>query len=159
VRSGELAQVSGVSTDSLRHYERLRILPKPPRTNGGYRNYPPSSLARVRLIRSALSIGFSLPEVAAVLKLRDSGAFPCHEARKIAQAKLVQVRVQLRELNRMRRQLERILDDWDTKLAQSQRGKPARLLESLPQIARRSITKSARVTFRARNKPTNGDIP
>ena len=62
MRAGELARLSGVSGDSLRHYERLGILPKPPRTNGGYRNYSSSSLARVRLIRGVLSIGFSLPE-------------------------------------------------------------------------------------------------
>jgi len=143
MRSGELARVCGVSADSLRHYERLGILPRPPREfptthHRGYRNYPSDSVARVRIIRSALSIGFSLPEVAAVLKLRDGGEFPCHEARKVAKLKLEQVRAQLKELTRMRRQLEGILHDWDIKLAHARKGKPARLLESLPHSNKRA---------------------
>src|ERR1035438_9852874 len=131
MRSGELARLSGISSDSLRHYERLGLLPKPPRTSGGYRNYPSSSVSRVRLIRLALSIGFSLPEVGAVLKLRDGGGFPCYSARNIARSKLEQVRVQLRDLDVMRRQLEKILEDWDVQLARSPQGKPARLLEGV----------------------------
>ena len=136
MRSGELARVSGVSADSLRHYERLGILPKPPRTDGGYRDYPPSSLDRVRLIRRALGIGFSLPEVAAVLKLRDGGEFPCREARRLAGSKLEQVRDQIKDLNLMRRQLEKILQDWDIKLAGAWKGQRAYLLEGLPQTAK-----------------------
>jgi hypothetical protein len=60
VQSGELSRLAGISTDTLRHYERLGVLPKPPRTNGGYRD-PANSLERVRLIQSALKVGsFSL---------------------------------------------------------------------------------------------------
>jgi len=77
VQSSELASLTGVSTDTLRHYERLGLLPKPPRTNGGYRDYPPHSLDRVRLIRRALSIGFSLPELTTILEMRDRGEVPC----------------------------------------------------------------------------------
>jgi MerR family transcriptional regulator, mercuric resistance operon regulatory protein len=156
MRSGELARLSGVSADSLRHYERLGILPKPPRdfamaNNGGYRNYPSSSVARVRLIRSSLSIGFSLPELAAVLKLRDGGEFPCDQVRKIAGVKLEQLRAQLKELTRMRRQLEGILSTWDSKLARTRNGKPARLLEALPQVPKRNIAtlKYAETRYRA----------
>ena len=60
MRSGELARLVGVSTDTLRHYERLGLLEIPARTSGGYREYSSGSLERVRLIRRALSIGFSL---------------------------------------------------------------------------------------------------
>jgi len=72
VRSGELARLAGVSTDTLRHYERLGLLPKAQRTEGGYRQYTAQSLERVRLIRRALTIGFSLPELTVILKMRRS---------------------------------------------------------------------------------------
>jgi len=60
MHSGQLARQSGVSTDTLRHYERLGLLSLPQRTPGNYREYPPTSQQRVELIRRALTIGFSL---------------------------------------------------------------------------------------------------
>jgi DNA-binding transcriptional MerR regulator len=140
--SGELARRSGVSTDSLRHYERLGVLARPPRTVGGYQDYPPTSLDRVRLIRNALSIGFSLAELTAVLKLRDRGKFPCREARRIAETKLNQLRVQIKDLTAMRRQIETILKDWDARLVRTGTGKPARLLENLPDALPRTRLQS-----------------
>jgi DNA-binding transcriptional MerR regulator len=73
MQSGELSRLAGVSPDTLRHYERLSIIPKPPRTNGGYRDYPANSLDRVRLIQSALKVGFSLSELATILQMREHG--------------------------------------------------------------------------------------
>jgi DNA-binding transcriptional MerR regulator len=132
VQSGELSRLAGISTDTLRHYERLGVLPKPPRTNGGYRDYPANSLDRVRLIQSALKVGFSLPELATILRMRDRGDVPCHRVRAIAEHKLEEVKQQINDLLGMRDQLERILKDWDARLARTGKGKPARLLESLP---------------------------
>lgn len=131
MQSGELARLAGLSSDTLRHYERLGILPKPPRTAGGYRDYPSHTLERVRLIRRALSVGFSLPELTTILKIRDQGGVPCHRVRSIAQAKLAQVKEKIRELVVMRKQLEQILEKWDVKLARVPEGEQARLLETL----------------------------
>lgn len=132
VQSGELSRLAGISTDTLRHYERLGVLPKPPRTNSGYRDYPANSLDRVRLIQSALKVGFSLPELVTILRMRDRGDVPCHRVRAIAEHKLQEVKQQINDLLGMRDQLERILKDWDARLARTGKGKPARLLESLP---------------------------
>ena len=63
MRSGQLAHLTGVITDTLRHYERLRLLPQPQRTPGNYRDYPPASQQRVELIQGALAIGFCLSEL------------------------------------------------------------------------------------------------
>ncbi|MDQ3744132.1 MAG: MerR family transcriptional regulator, partial [Acidobacteriota bacterium] len=71
--SGELARLAGVSTDTLRHYERKGVLPKPRRLGNGYRKYPTNSVERVRLIRRALSVGFTLDELGKFLKARDRG--------------------------------------------------------------------------------------
>ena len=67
LRSGELARLTGVSADTLRHYEKLGILPTSQRTNGGYRMFPPSSVERVRLAQRALQVGFSLSELWEIL--------------------------------------------------------------------------------------------
>jgi MerR family transcriptional regulator, copper efflux regulator len=130
VRSGELAQRTGVSTDTLRHYERLRLLPMPPRTQGGYRDYPERAAERVRLIRNALSLGFSLAEVTEILTIRDAGGAPCRKTVAIARTRVRQLDVHIRELLGARKQLQRVLRDWDRRLAKSRGEMPAKLLEN-----------------------------
>jgi DNA-binding transcriptional MerR regulator len=132
MRSGELAQRAGVSPDSIRHYERLGLLKAPPRTNGGYRNYPPEALDRVRMVRRALGVGFSLNELAKILRVRDSGGIPCQSVLAAAATKRKHLDQQISELNAMRRQLDLILKDWSARLAGTKKGQPARLLENLP---------------------------
>ncbi|HYV10793.1 MAG TPA: heavy metal-responsive transcriptional regulator [Pyrinomonadaceae bacterium] len=139
--SGELAELTGVSRDSLRHYERKGVLPRPLRGQNGYRRYPPEALQRVQLVRRALSVGFTLDELAKVLKVRDAGGAPCEEVRKLAAQKLLNVQDQLRELTALRDDLQETLKDWDTRLSGLAIGKRASLLESLavdPKPAKRS---------------------
>lgn len=78
MQSSELARLVGVSTDTLRYYERLRLLPAAPRSASGYRLFPAQALDRVRLIRGALAIGFSVRELAAILAERDRGGPPAN---------------------------------------------------------------------------------
>jgi len=129
--SGELAKLAGVSSDTLRHYERVGVLPRPPRTQSGYRRYPPSAVDRVRLIRRALAIGFSLDELRRVLQVRDRGGAPCRHVRDLAASKLTQLEQRIVELEALRDQLRGLLQDWDGRLARTPDGQPARLLESL----------------------------
>jgi DNA-binding transcriptional MerR regulator len=129
--SGELADLAGVSRDTLRHYERKGVLPRPLRSHNAYRQYPPEALPRVQLIRRALSVGFTLDELARVLKVRDAGGAPCEEVRKMAAQKLLNVQDQLRELTALRDDLQKTLQDWDARLAQRGKGKQANLLEGL----------------------------
>ncbi len=113
-RSGELAKLTGVSTDTLRFYERNRLLPFAPRAANGYRCYPPESLERVLLIRRALGLGFSVAELARVLKARDSGGAPCKTVRALAGEKLEQIEAQMKELLRFRKEF----DPCDQRLGQ-----------------------------------------
>jgi DNA-binding transcriptional MerR regulator len=131
MRSGELAQLSGVSTDTLRHYERIGVLAKAPRTKSGYRQYPPSALDRVRLVRRAISVGFTLEELARVLRIRDKGGTPCRQVRDLALAKLEGVERRLEELELVRDHLQMLLKDWDDRLARTAPGQRAGLLDSL----------------------------
>lgn len=129
--SGELADLAGVSRDTLRHYERKGVLPRPLRGHNSYRQYPPEALQRVQLVRRALSVGFTLDELARVLKVRDAGGAPCEEVRTLAAQKLVNVQDQLRELSALRDELQQTLSDWDARLARRPRGRRVNLLESL----------------------------
>ncbi len=137
MRPGELARQLGVSTDTLRHYERQGLLPIPPRTSGGYRNYPPQALERASLIRRALSVGLSLSDLKTILKIRDQGGVPCQRVRTMADAKLRQLEQQIKDLLAMRDQLRRVLRSWNMRLAHTPKGERARLLEHLPREAGR----------------------
>ena len=132
MRSSELARRAGVSTDALRHYERVGVLPRPQRTAGNYRVYPASALDRVRLVRRCLAFGFSLSELARIFNVRDRGGIPCHQARELGKVKLAEVEQRLAELSALRAQLKEVLRDWDRRLARTSNSERAGLLESLP---------------------------
>jgi DNA-binding transcriptional MerR regulator len=131
LRAGELARLAGVSTDTLRHYERKGVLPSPRRSANGYREYPAEALARVALVRRALSVGFTLDELAQILRARARGVAPCREVRELAARKLAGVEERLRELRAVREELRSALADWDSRLAGTKAGERAGLLESL----------------------------
>ncbi len=130
LRSGELARVAGVSTDTLRHYERKGLL-APARAANGYREHPQAALDRVLLIRRALAVGFGLDDLARILQTRDQGGMPCREVRTLAVTKLDAVEAQIIELIRLRDDLREMVHDWDVKLAETPVGERARLLETL----------------------------
>ena len=131
-RSGELAKRAGVSTDTLRHYERLGLLPRPRRRENGYREYPGEALARVRLIRNALAIGLTLAELEPILRQRSMGKAPCRQVRALAGSRLKDVEARLVELAAFRDALAEVLRAWDARLEDVPAGVQAKLLESLP---------------------------
>lgn len=135
LRSGELARLAGVSTDLLRHYERIRIVQPPQRAANGYRQYPAGTLSRVRTVRRALSMGFSLSELARIFAVRDRGGAPCRSVRALAEEKLRQTEQTLVELKALRRQLRELLPDWDSRLAKTPVGRRAELLDSLAAVS------------------------
>jgi len=129
--AGELARLSGVSTDTLRHYERKGVLPRPQRLGNGYRKYPANSVHRVRLIRRALAVGFTLDELSRFLKARDRGQAPCHEVRALAAEKLSELESRLSEMQALRDELLATLVDWDRRLSSKGGGQRAGLLDAL----------------------------
>jgi len=129
-RIGDLAEASGVSTDTLRHYERKGVL-RSKRAGNGYREYAPDSLERVRVIRKALAIGFTLAELKEILAVFDRGGVPCHQVRSLAASKLSQIEVHLKEVISLRDELRDALKDWDRRLAKTPSGERANLLTTL----------------------------
>lgn len=87
-RSGKLATLCGVSADTIRHYEKLGLLTKPVRSQGGYRLYPENALVRVQTIRSSLKAGFRLAELAEIFNERDAGGAPCKRVAALAAQKI-----------------------------------------------------------------------
>src|SRR5215470_15633694 len=128
LRSGELARLAGVSRDTLRHYERQGLLPAPLRSQANYRMYSAAAVDRVRLIRGALAIGFSVEELAPLLRQRDSGGIPCRTVDQLARRKLTELDQRIAELSALRAVLARTVRSWKKQLNGS-RGHPARLLE------------------------------
>lgn len=150
LRSGELARLAGVSSDTLRHYERKGVLRPPARSANGYRIYPPDAIDRVRLVRAALSIGFTLDELAEVLGQREAGRAPCRRVRSIAAGKLAEAEARLEELTALVASLRRLVAEWDARLAGVPENAPAGLLESLA-LGQKPATR-ARVTLERRTK-------
>ncbi len=130
-RSGELARAVGISTDALRHYERLGVLPRAPRTTSGYRLYPPDSLERVKNVRHALQLGFTLPELAEILRIRDHGGAPCRRVLRLLQEKLDALQEHITELQQTQKYMESMVGEWRDRVAQGQPGEKVFLLRSL----------------------------
>ena len=137
ILTGELARTCGVSPDTIRHYERVGVIPRASRGANGYRSFPRAAVERVRLVRRALAIGFSLEEIAGILRRRDDGAPPCRTVRAMAGEKLADLDRRIAEMTAMREELQGILEEWDGKLASTREGEPARLLEQLKDRERR----------------------
>jgi DNA-binding transcriptional MerR regulator len=98
MRIGTLAGAVGVTAKTVRFYEQRGLLPAPPRTSGGYRDYSDEVVQRLRFIRDAQSAGLALAEIQHVLDLRDSGRSPCGEVTSLIVEHLQQVERQLTHL-------------------------------------------------------------
>jgi DNA-binding transcriptional MerR regulator len=131
LRSTQLARMAAVSPDTLRHYERKGLLPAPLRSGNGYREYPSEALARVQLVRRAVALGFTLDELARIVKVRDEGGAPCRDVRALAATKLVLLEGRVAELQRACDRLRSVLEHWDTLLDATPAGKRAALLDAL----------------------------
>ncbi len=107
------------------------MIRRPPRQANGYRSYPPETLARVQLIRRSLAIGFTLNELAEILRGRDGGGAPCRKVRNLTATKLENIEERLRELVTLRDELRATLKQWDVALAKTPAHQRSGLLESL----------------------------
>jgi MerR family mercuric resistance operon transcriptional regulator len=96
---GTLAEAAGVNVETIRFYQRKGLMPEPDRPYGSIRRYGAADLARVRFIKAAQRLGFSLDEIGELLKLEDGAR--CSEARQLAERKLVDVRRKLGDLQRI----------------------------------------------------------
>ena len=109
---GKLAERAGVNVETIRYYQRRGILDEPQKPLGGYRRYPVDTAKRVRFIKRAQALGFTLEEVTGLLRLNDAGT--CAETRELAARKLALIEQKLTDLGVMRKALARLVRACDT---------------------------------------------
>ena len=109
MKIGEAAAASGCHIETIRYYERVGLLPAPARTEGGYRQYTDGQVQRMRFITRGRELGFSLDEIRSLLALADDESLSCGDVDRLARQHLEEIRVRVRELNRMVRELERTI--------------------------------------------------
>lgn len=107
---GQVAKGAGVSVQAVRYYERLGLLPTTNRTPAGYRIYGPESVDRLRFIRQAQGLGFSLDEIKEILRLRYEGQSPCDCVRNLLKKRLETIEHEIRQLVRFRHDLRKTLE-------------------------------------------------
>jgi MerR family mercuric resistance operon transcriptional regulator/MerR family gold-responsive transcriptional activator of gol and ges genes len=106
---GRLAKAVGVNIQTVRYYERLKLLEPTDRKPSGYRLYDGASLKRLRFIKNAQALGFTLHEIAELLNLRVSSIARCGDVQRKAQDKLAQVAAKIRDLRALDRALRRLI--------------------------------------------------
>lgn len=108
LRIGDLAKQARVNLETIRYYERQGLLSRPPRTESGYRVFAPDAVRRIRFIKRAQELGFSLKEIQELLALRVDARTSCAEVRKRAQAKTADVEDKIRTLSAIKKALVRL---------------------------------------------------
>lgn len=105
---GELAKRGEVNLETVRYYERRGLLPKPPRSASGYRLFSPESVRRIRFIKRAQELGFSLKEIKELLALQVSAEGTSADVRERAEAKIADIEEKIRTLRAMKKALGRL---------------------------------------------------
>jgi DNA-binding transcriptional MerR regulator len=113
---GQISRESGVSIDTIRFYERSRLLQEPSRTRGGFRLYSRSDLSTLQFIRSLQTLGFSLSEIREFLSLRKNDREACSEVRGMLDQKLVDIQAKQIALAKVEAELKSALKECDSQL-------------------------------------------
>jgi MerR family mercuric resistance operon transcriptional regulator len=134
VRTGELARQAGVNIQTIRYYERERLLTAPPRTAAGYRCYSQQDLEHVVFIKTCQQLGFTLSDIRSLAKLHDrvgraAGSAELAKIAAIAQDRLQQIDAKIRQLTEMREHLEALCE---SALKDREPRCPAARLQSAP---------------------------
>jgi MerR family mercuric resistance operon transcriptional regulator len=108
---GALSKQSGVNIETIRYYERIGVMPKPRRSDGGYRMYGPDHLKRLMFVRRGRELGFGLDELRELLRLVHGHSYTCGQVRDLAVEHLAEIRRKIADLRR----LQRVMDDMAAK--------------------------------------------
>ncbi len=107
IRRGDLARATGCNLETIRYYEKIGIMPDPPRSTKGYRSYDKAHVKRLKFVMRSRDLGFSLEEVRGLLGLVDDRSRTCAEVQIIAEDHLTDVQAKIADLQR----IERVLSD------------------------------------------------
>ncbi len=110
---GELSRLTGVNSETIRYYEKIRLVPVPPRSSGGRRVYGAAERRALAFVRRSRNLGFTLDEIRTLLKLGGPERAPCSEVHDLASRHLTDIRSKIADLRR----LERVLTETIAKCA------------------------------------------
>jgi DNA-binding transcriptional MerR regulator len=116
---GQVSGRTGVSIDAIRFYEKQRLLESPARTEGGFRLFRAGDISRIRFIRRAQQLGFSLPEIRELMVLQREGEETCSHVRDLLRGKISAIRQKIRELSTLEAELATSLRKCERKLRQT----------------------------------------
>lgn len=105
LRIGQLARTAGVSVDTIRYYEREKLLPPPGRTPSGYREYTPDAVDRLAFIQGCQRLGLRLSDIGDLLAIRDTGTCPCEPAEQHLHRRIAEIDAELERLTALRAQM------------------------------------------------------
>ena len=109
---GRLAESAQVNVETVRYYQRRGLMREPARPTGGVRRYSDDDVRRIRFIKRAQQLGFTLEEITNLLKLEDGRS--CRETEQLAQQKLSLVEARITDLQRLRKTLRDLIDRCDS---------------------------------------------
>ncbi|HHI94305.1 MAG TPA: MerR family transcriptional regulator [Gammaproteobacteria bacterium] len=115
---GKLAAAAGVNVETIRYYQRLKLIIEPAKPDQGYRHYPAEYVLRVRFIKRAQQLGFTLKEIQELLELGDGH---CQQVQQLAQVKLKKIRERITDLTAMYDALDSLLTQCQTSEADDAR--------------------------------------
>ena len=115
---GQLSQTTDVNIETIRYYERIRLLDAPPRTPGGHRSYSDIDVGRLHFVRRARELGFSIDHIRTLLALADEGGALCSNVRSLAAGHLADVRARLADLRKLEEILARTVSECDAQCAE-----------------------------------------
>ena len=110
---GTLSKRTGCHIETIRYYERIKLLPKPPRSEGGHRLYDREQVKRLVFIRRSRELGFSLDEIRTLLRLVDGKRYTCLEVKTITEKHLGDVGKKISDLRRLQKTLRTISSQCD----------------------------------------------
>ena len=110
MRISQIAKRAGVHIETIRFYERKGLIAQPPRPNGGYRDYPKEAVAKIRFIRRAKDLGFSLAEIEQLLSLQTNPKATCANVKQRAEAKILAIQERVKDLQTMKRALGNLVE-------------------------------------------------
>ena len=110
---GALSKGTGCHIETIRYYERIGLMPKPPRSPGGHRLYEEDHLRRLTFIRRSRELGFTLEEVRGLLRLVDGGSYTCAEVKTLTLDHAAEVRRKVADLRKLERVLEAMAAECD----------------------------------------------
>ncbi|MBI3126135.1 MAG: heavy metal-responsive transcriptional regulator [Candidatus Tectomicrobia bacterium] len=141
---GELAKTAEVPAKTIRYYEDIGLLPRPARTEGGFRRYDPEVVDLLRFIRKAQALGLTLAEIRELTEIRKAGNLPCMHLRSLLEAKVAELERRILELRKLRGEMRETLEAWDEHLKKGEGAVVCPHIEGRPD--------EAAIAFRTRGK-------